>query len=129
MKRVVVVTVALGVTLTLGIFYILWERSGPAVVGIWKSTDEFRHEHFFEFHGDGTVTWWDRDRAHDGTFTTRGPFNGFYRQKDRDTVVAETGGFPSQPLGILTLISANELKQNGGHTMRDHLVYRRVIAE
>jgi hypothetical protein len=132
MKRVVVIvalTVALGVTLTLGIFYILWAQSGPDVVGIWKGVDEYRHEHYFEFHADGTLTWWDKDRAHDGTFTTRGPFKGFYRRKDRETIVAETHGLFAPPLGTLTLISANELKQDGGHAMRDHLVYQRVVPE
>jgi hypothetical protein len=126
---VVAITVVGSVALTLCAFCLLWTRSGPAVVGVWKGTDEYRQEHFFEFHEDRTLTWWDRDRAQDGTVTTRGPFKGFYRRKDGNTVAAETGGFPSQPLGILTLISANELRQNGGHTMRDGLVYRRVVAE
>jgi len=87
----------------------------------------FGNEHFFEFHKNGTLTYWDRDRrSDDGGFTKRGPFHGIYRHKDRTSVTAESGDFIiSQPLGILTLISENELKQEGGHTMRDHLVYRR----
>src|SRR5262249_52418884 len=95
-RRVIVLatTLALAVSLTVASVLMLWERSTPqAMVGVWKGTDEFRHEHFFEFHDDGTLTWWDRDRAHDGTFSTRGPFKGYYKLKDRHTVVAETGGF------------------------------------
>lgn len=133
MKRTVIIvtsTLALAAGLTVGIVFLLWARSGSAVVGVWKGTDEFRHEHFFEFHDDGTLTWWDRDREHDGTFTERGPFKGFYKFKDRHTIVAETGGFLSQPLGTLTLISAHELRQDdGGHAMRHGLVYSKVVAE
>jgi hypothetical protein len=134
MKRAIIVlgfTLAFAAVLALGIIYFLSVHSGAphpgaAVVGVWMGIDEYRHEHYFEFHEDGTLTWWDRDRAHDGSFSQRGPFKGRYKRTG-NTVVAETGGFPLQPLGTLTLISANELKQDGiGHTMRHFLVYRRV---
>ena len=114
------------VAFAIGLLWFIWTYSGPAIVGEWKGTDEYGNEHYFEFHKDGKLTFWDLDRqSNDSGFTKRGPFRGIYRRRDRTSVTAESGDFISQPLGILTLVSENELKQEGGHTMRDHLVYRR----
>ena len=113
--------------LACGLLYFLWANPRPSVLGVWKGTDEYGHEHYFEFHKDGTVTFWDRDRSPDGSFKERGPFRGSYKYHDRKTVEARTVGFPSDVIGILTLVSETEMKQNdSGHAMRRNLVYRRV---
>jgi hypothetical protein len=102
----------------------------PSVVGVWKATDQYGHEHYFEFHKDGSLVWWDRDRdpSHEGGFNERPHFRGTYT-REGGKVVATASGFPPQPLGVLTFVSENELKQHGGHAMRDGVVYRRVAGE
>lgn len=128
MKRITFALLALA--LTSGILYFLWTHSRPCVVGVWKGTDEYGHEHYYEFHKDGTLTYWDRDRSHDGRFQERGPFRGSYKYRDRKTVEARSVGFPSDTIGVLTFISDNELKQNySGHTMRRNLVYRKAAGK
>jgi hypothetical protein len=112
-----------------GLLYFLWSRSGPSVVGVWKATDEYGHEHYFEFHKDGSFHWWDRDRSHDGAFTKRGPFRGTYRCPDRKTVAVTGDGFPPSYLADLTLLSDDELKHPDGQGLRINLVYRRVADE
>lgn len=116
--------------LACGLLCFLWANFRPSVVGVWKGTDEYGHEHYFEFHKDGSLAFWDRDRSHDGSFKERGPFRGSYKYQDRKTVVARTAGFPSDVIGILTFVAENELKQNdSGYAMRRNLVYRRVAGK
>ena len=130
MKRVILApSITLAIALAFGLIYFLWAHSQSSVVGVWKGTDEYGHEYYFEFHKDGTLTWWDRDRSHDGSFKKRGPFRGSYRCEDRKTIEAKSAGWPSDSLGTLTLISEDELKQKGGHAMRNNLLYRRVAGE
>ncbi len=123
MKRVLV---GLILAVAFGILVFLWAYQKPSVMGVWEGTDEFGHEHFFEFHPDGTLSWWDRDRSAEGSFTERPHFRGVYRWQDRKTVVTQTGGVPSEPLGTLTVLSEDQLKQSGGHSLRHNLVYRRI---
>ena len=100
------------------------DSSKSRIVGTWKGTDEYGHEHFFEFNQDGTLTWWDMDRSmENGSFTKRGPFRGYYRC-ERNGRLTLTDGF--QSLGILTG-GGNELQQDdSGHAMRRRLIYKRV---
>jgi hypothetical protein len=100
------------------------DRWNSAVVGTWKGTDEFGHEHYFEFLEDGTLICWDMDRTmEDGVFTKRGPFKGFYK-RGRNGQLELSDGF--QSLGVLTG-GRNELTQDdSGHTMRKRLTYRKV---
>ena len=119
MKRVILaLPITLAIALAFGLIYFLWSHSQSSLVGVWKNTDEYGHEHYFKFHKDGTLTWWDRDRLHDGRFKERGPFRGSYKCEDRKTIVAKSAGWLPQPLGTLTLVSENELKQDdSGHAM------------
>jgi hypothetical protein len=130
-KRVILaLSITLAIALAFGLIYFQRASSQPSVVGVWKGTDQYGHEHYFEFHKDGTLTWWDRDRSHDGSFQDRGPFSGSYKYEDRMTVAAKSNGWPPQPLGTLALVSENELKQDdSGHAARKNLVYRRVAGE
>ena len=98
--------------------------SNSMVVGTWKGTDEYGHEHFFTFKRDGTMTWWDMDRSlDDGSFTKRGPFSGYYK-RERDGRLTLTDGF--QSIGILTG-GENELQQDdSGHALRKRLIYKKV---
>jgi hypothetical protein len=91
-------------------------NSKSAIVGTWKGTDEYGHQHFFDFNQDGTLTWWDMDRSLEGgSFTKRGPFRGYYR-RERDGKLTLTDGF--QTLGNLTG-GGNELRQDdSGHDQR-----------
>lgn len=100
------------------------DPSNSAIVGTWKGTDEYRHEHFFVFHPDGTLTWWDMDRSiDDGSFTKRGPFRGSYCQASNGQFEL-TDGF--QSLGVLTG-GGNELRQDdSGHLIRRRLIYKKV---
>jgi len=114
----------------IGIVVAVWRANrGPEIVGVWKGTDANGHEHYFKFRKDGTLVYWDRDRQRDGNFAERPEFQGSYSAVDSQTVSAIDSGWPAQPLGRLTLVSPNELKQEGGHAMRDHLVYERVAAK
>src|SRR4051794_38922724 len=64
-------------------FALWWSSRGPSVVGVWKGTDASAgHEHYFEFHKDGTLVFWDRDRKYDGTFSERPRFRGTYSVVD-----------------------------------------------
>ena len=50
--------------------------------------------------------------------------------KTENVIAAKKAGGPPEPLGKLTLVSENELKQDGnGETMRHNLVYRRAAPE
>jgi hypothetical protein len=138
MKRVIVaVSITLTTALTFGLVYFLSAHSYPSMVGVWKGTDEYGHEHYYDFHKDGTLTWWDRDRHHDGSFEQRGPFRGWYKFEDRRTIVATQGDWAPPPLGMLapslgtlTMASENLLKQDDyGPAMRKNLVYRRITSE
>jgi hypothetical protein len=127
MKRVipvVAIIVALG-----GLVYFLWPRSGSSVVGVWKATDEYGHEHFWEFHSDGTLTYWDRTRS-GGEFKESPRFKATYSAVDGKTFATKKAGIPPEPLGRLTFTSENEMKQdNGGEAMRRNLIYRKVAPE
>jgi hypothetical protein len=99
-------------------------HTNSAIVGTWKGTDDYGHEHYLEFYQDGTLTWWDMDRTmEDGSFAKRGPFKGYYKCEPNGQFEL-TDGF--QSLGILTG-GGSELKQDdSGHAMRRRLTYRRV---
>ena len=132
MKRVVLVVILallLASAVGGGLLYFLWSHTGPSVVGVWKATDEYGHEHYFEFHKDGSFHWWDRDRSPDGTYAARGMFRGTYKCPDRKTVAVKGDGFPPSYQADLTLLSENELKHPGGQGLRVNLVYRRVADE
>jgi hypothetical protein len=103
-----------------------WANRGPQVVGAWKGTDASGHEHYFEFRKDGSLVYWDRERQHDGTFNERPHFWGSYNTIDPNTVSATDAGWPADPLGRFTLVTLDRLEQEGGHSVRDHLVYERV---
>jgi hypothetical protein len=124
MKRLVVF--ALIVLFAGSAAYFGWSSLQPSIVGVWKGVDEYGHEHYFEFRRDGTLVWWDRDRTDKETFTERPRFSGSYRYENRRTILATSDGFPPQPLGILTLVSEDELQQSGCHAARDTLLYTRV---
>jgi hypothetical protein len=128
MKRVVLVAAlvpALG-----GLACSAWSHGGPSVVGVWKATDEHGHEHYWEFHKDGTLDYWDRTRAEGDKFKESPRFKGTYSAVDGKTVAAKKAGYLPEPLGKLTLVSENELKQDGnGEAARHTLVYRRVAPE
>jgi hypothetical protein len=129
-KRVIhALSITLSVALALGLIYFLRSHFNPSVVGVWKATDQYGHEHYFELRRDGALTWWDRDRSSDGGFTERPHFRGSYRCEGRKTIAATANGWPPEPLGALALVSENELRQEGGHAMRHNLVYRRVAGE
>jgi hypothetical protein len=58
MERVILVrSITLATALAFGLVYFLWAHSHPSVVGVWKGTDQYGHEHYYEFHKDGTLTW------------------------------------------------------------------------
>ena len=100
------------------------EQWNSDVVGTWKGTDAYGHEHYYEFNQDGTLTWWDMDRKmEDGSFTKRGPFKGWYKRA-RNGQLELTDGF--QSLGILK-VGRKELTQDDSrHSMRMRLTYRKV---
>jgi hypothetical protein len=110
--------------LAFGLIAFWWASLGPPIVGVWKETDTYGHEHYFEFRKDGSLTYWDCERQHGGSFTEGPRFRGSYITVDRRTVSATTvGGWPAKYLGRLKLVSENELRQEGGFAMRDKLVY------
>lgn len=100
------------------------ENSKSPIVGAWKGTDEYGHEHFFDFQQDGTLTWWDMDRSlEDGSFTKRGPFRGHWSRNENGAFEL-TNGFES--LGVL-IGGENELRQDdSGHALRRRLIYKKV---
>lgn len=100
------------------------ENSKSAIVGTWKGTDEYGHEHFFDFKQDGALTWWDMDRAlENGSFTKRGPFRGYW-SRNGNGAIELTDGF--QSLGVLTG-GGKELQQDdSGHAMRRRLIYKKI---
>jgi hypothetical protein len=118
------------ILIVVGIVVAFWRANrGPEIVGVWKGTDAHGHEHYFKFRKDGTLEYWDRDRQHDGSFADRPHFQGSYSAADSQTVSVIDSGWPAHPLGRLTLVSPNELKQEGGPAMRENLVYERFAAK
>jgi hypothetical protein len=103
------------------------ENPAQSIVGVWKGTDEFGHEHFFEFHKDGSLSWWNVIHSNaDETFVKSPTFPGTYERKN-GRILAKSKGIPPQSLGRLTLVSINELKQDAtGHALRMNLAYNRV---
>lgn len=100
------------------------ENSKSSVVGTWKGTDEFGHEHFFQFNEDGTLTWWDMDRVLEtGTFRKRGPFRGSWSRQDNGAIEL-TDGF--QSLGVLTGGDKELRQDDSGHALRRRLIYQKV---
>jgi hypothetical protein len=128
MKRVVLVVaiISAGLSTSCG----PWPRSGSSVVGVWKATDEHGNEHYWEFHKDGTLDYWDRTHSWDGKFEESPRFKATYTAVDGKTFATKKKGFPPEPLGRLTFTSENEMKQDsGGEAMRRNLVYRKVAPE
>ena len=129
-----------------GIAATWWTNRGPDVVGLWKGTDSHGHEHYFQFHKDGSLHFWDRERQSDGGFTETDHRRGSYSAVDGQTISAVmSDGLPPQQnapkmraygeqqvpsLGRLTLVSPDELRQDDGGIdyLRHQLVYRRVAA-
>lgn len=100
------------------------DHSNSAIVGMWKGTDEYGHEHYYEFSQDGKLVWWDMDRQEDGSFTKRGPFHGRYG-RDSQGRLELSDGF--QSLGVLTG-GGKQLKQDdAGHALRRRLIYQKVV--
>jgi hypothetical protein len=112
------------------LFYFMFLRLDTALVGTWKGTDEFGHEHYYEFFEDGTLTWWDRDRSHDGTFTLRGPFKGYYKKESTNIFIAKSYPILAPPLGRITKLGPDKIKQDDtGVFSRHNLVFQRVPKE
>lgn len=130
MKRVILaLSITLVIALVFGLAYFQWASSQPSVVGVWKATDEHGNEYYWEFHEDGTLISWDRNRESDGSFTKSSLARGSFNYENRKTVTTKTNGWLPESMGTLTLVSENELKQDGGWIMRKNLVYRRVGEE
>lgn len=124
---VTVLTLAL---MSIVLFYFMFLRFDTSLVGVWKGTDEYGHEHYYEFFDDGRLSWWDRDRSHDGTFTLRGPFNGYYRKESANVFVANSYFLLAPTLGKITKLGPDKIQQdNSGNFSRYNLVYQRVPKE
>jgi hypothetical protein len=109
------------------LLYFTFFRMDTALVGIWKGTDQYGHEHYYEFFDDGSLTWWDRDRSQDGTFTLRGPFKGYYEKETTNIFVAKSYLILSSPLGKITKLGPDKIQQdNSGNISRYNLIYQRV---
>lgn len=109
------------------LLYFIFFRMDTALVGIWKGTDQYGHEHYYEFFEDGTLTWWDRDRSHDGTFTLRGPFKGYYKNESTNVYIAKSYPILSPTLGKITKLGPDKIQQDdSGNISRHNLLYQRV---
>lgn len=112
------------------LFYFMFLRIDTSLVGVWKGTDEYGHEHYYEFFDDGKLSWWDRDRSHDGTFTLRGPFKGFYKKESADVFIAHSYPILAPSLGKITKLGPDKIQQDdSGNSSRHNLVYQRVPKE
>ncbi len=125
----------------LGIFATRWIGGGPNVTGTWKGVDTHGHEHYFQFSNDGSCRWWDRDRRPDGSFDEGEHRRGSYNAIDNERIAIMSGGSQTskmrvyadqqaRPMGTLTLVSPDELKQdNTGDFPRHRLTYHRESAK
>lgn len=117
------------VTLTVGsivIGYRFFASPNP-LVGVWKATDEFGGQHFYEFREDGKLVWWDIDHSgSNGELTKRGPFHGIYYYEN-GAIVAKAAGLFGSRVGTLRWQSKDVLQQDSdGHIIRQNLTYTRV---
>jgi hypothetical protein len=111
----------------LGFFYFMFVRTDQSLVGTWKGTDQYGHEHYFQFYDDGRMNWWDRDREYDGSFTQRGPFEGTYRKISAKEFLVKDYPILTPGLGKLTIIGPDQIQQDEtGHISRHNLTYHRV---
>ncbi len=128
--QAVAVLITLAVSIAVGVIVLanMLVPSYDPVLGVWKATDEYGGQHFYEFQKNGKMIWWDIDRESlDKEPTQRGPFHGVYRY-EKDAIIAQAVGFIGPRVGILRRQSKDALHQGfDGHTLRQNLTYRRVV--
>ncbi len=117
---------ALGAAIMLAgfIWWFFW--SSNPLIGVWKGTDIYGGEHYYEFHEGRRVVWWDIERTSlDSPPEKRGPFEGIYYY-EQDKIIAKGHGLLAPRVGVLRWQGPNELKQDEGYLIRQYLSYRRV---
>jgi len=111
------------------LFAALRSNRKTTITGTWKGTDASRNEHFIEFHRDGSVIYWDRNRQPEGSLIEMDRHRGSYVVADGNTISSTFDEFPDSPLGQLTLRSDGRLKQTRGDLWRDKLFYDKIADE
>lgn len=125
--QAVAVLITLAVTIAIGAIVLgnPFRASPDPLVGVWKATDEYGGQHFYEFQKDGKMLWWDIDR--DSLDKEPSKLQGVYRY-EKDAIIAQAIGFIGPRVGILRRQSKDALHQDfDGHIIRQNLTYRRVM--
>ena len=110
-----------------GFWLYLTPSTTRTLIGVWKATDEYGGQHFYEFQENGKMRYWDVYRTDQpGVTAERGPFHGTYHY-EKDAIIAKAVGVFGPRVGILRWAGRDALHQeNDGHTMRQNLTYSRV---
>ena len=113
---------------TVGGFWLyLTPSTTRSLIGVWKATDEYGGQHFYEFQDNGKMLYWDVDRTDEtGTTVNHSGLPGIYHY-EKDVIIAKAVGLFGPRVGILRWAGSNALHQESdGHTMRQNLTYNRV---